>query len=53
MGVEGFARNKINELADVVFSVEVKAKFGRNAKDVVKITAFASGREGVKFGLQM
>ena len=48
MGVEFFARNKINELADVVFSVEVKAKFGRNAKDVVKITAFASGRERIK-----
>ena len=48
--LDGFARNKIKELANVVFSVEVKAKFGRKAKNVVEITAFASGRERIKFG---
>ena len=50
MGVEGFARNKIKKLADVVLSKEVKAKFGRNVKDVVEITAFASGRERIQLG---
>ena len=50
MGVEGFARNKVKKLADVILGVEVKAKFGRNTKDVIKITAFASRREMIQLG---
>ena len=50
MGVEGFARNKVKKLADVVLGIEVKVKFRRNTKDVFKITTFASERERIQLG---
>ena len=40
----------VKKLVDVVLGVEVKAKLGRNTKDVVKVTTCASGRERIQFG---
>ena len=45
MGVEGFARNKVEKLVDVVLGVDIKAKLGWNTKDVFEVTACASGRK--------
>ena len=50
MGVEGLARNKIKKLVDVVLGEEVKAKLGRNTKDVLEVTTCASGRKRIQFG---